>query len=78
MRRMRVLERQQHLLLGMWGTPTTDSTWYSEAIRKLRQLEKVKRCNPSPTKTDFETYQEQRRQIKEKAERCRKGKEKKR
>ena len=78
MRRMRVLERQQHLLLGMWGTPTTDSTWYSEAIRKLRQLEKVKRWKPSPTKTDFETYQEQRWQMEEKAFRRRKTKEKKR
>ena len=78
MRRMRVLERQQHILLGMWGTITPISAWYGETIRKLRQCEKDKGWTPTQGKTDLETYQEQKWQIQEKAERRRKAKERKR
>ena len=75
---MRVLERQQHILLGMWGTITPVSAWYGEAIRKLRQLEKAEQWTPTKEKTDLETFQEQRWQMEEKAFRRRKAKEKKR
>ena len=78
MRRMRFTERHQYLLLELQSHVKAVDVWYSEAIRKLRQCEKAKGWTPRPGKTDLETYQEQRWQVQEKAERYRKVKEKKR
>ena len=80
MRRMRFTERHQYWLLALSShiKAVELSPWYSEAVRKLRQLEKAKGWRPTKDKTDLETYQEQRWQMEEKAFRRRKNKEKKR
>jgi len=76
---MRIFERHQHLLLALQShIKAVDlSPWYSEAIRRLRQCEKDKGWHPRKEKTEYETYQEQKRQIQEKAFRRRKTKKEK-
>ena len=79
MRRMRFTERHQYWLLALSShvkaVDLSARSWCSEAVRSLRRLEKAKGWTPTKEKTDLETYQEQKRQIQEKAFRRRKTKE---